>query len=157
MNPVPARSFADQLVRRNAKHRFTFSLLSNSQKGKNNFTLFFGEPSCRVPRQRQICDQGYIRWIFTQNLEDSFADSLVLSWLFCSDFPSVHYLVTIYGSSAIVQLLTLAFQSHCDSPRCAISRHPLCNKNLAVNLKRVIYLATATFLAFANNTVWLTL
>uniref|UniRef100_A0A453JWY9 Uncharacterized protein n=1 Tax=Aegilops tauschii subsp. strangulata TaxID=200361 RepID=A0A453JWY9_AEGTS len=76
-------------------------------KRKNNFTLFFGEPSCRVPRQRQICDQGYIRWIFTQNFEDIFADSLVLSWLFCSDFPSVHYLVTIYGSSAIVQLLTL--------------------------------------------------
>ncbi|XP_037412634.1 uncharacterized protein LOC119275812 isoform X1 [Triticum dicoccoides] len=36
-----------------------------------------------------------------------FVDSLVLSWLFCSDFPSVHYLVTIYCSSTIVQLLTL--------------------------------------------------
>ncbi|XP_044340516.1 uncharacterized protein [Triticum aestivum] len=36
-----------------------------------------------------------------------FVDSLVLSWLFCSDFPSVHYLVTIHCSSTIVQLLTL--------------------------------------------------
>ena len=79
------RSFADQLVRQNAKHRFTFRFAIKLSKRKNNFTLFFGEPSCRVPWQRQICGQGYIRWIFTQNLEDIFAGSL-LALLF-SYFP----------------------------------------------------------------------
>ncbi|XP_044388076.1 uncharacterized protein [Triticum aestivum] len=41
-------------------------------KRQNNFTLFFGEPSYRVTRQKQICDQGYIRQIFTQNMENIF-------------------------------------------------------------------------------------
>ena len=36
-----------------------------------------------------------------------FADSLVLSWLFCRDCPFVHFLVTVYCSSATVQQLTL--------------------------------------------------
>ncbi|VAI02709.1 unnamed protein product [Triticum turgidum subsp. durum] len=83
-------------------------LLSSSQKGKTTLLCFLDNlPVESLPRQRQICDQGYIRWIFKQNLEDIFADSLVLSWLFCRDCPSVHFLVTIYCSSATVQQLTL--------------------------------------------------
>ena len=47
-------------------------------KRQNNFTLFFGEPSYRVTRQKQICDQGYIRQIFTQNMENIFLQVLLL-------------------------------------------------------------------------------
>ncbi|KAF7029592.1 hypothetical protein CFC21_041293 [Triticum aestivum] len=114
-------------------------------KKKKTTLLCFLEnlPVESLPQQRQICDQGYIRWIFKQNLEAIFADSLVLSWLFCRDCPFVHFLVTVYCSSATVQQLTLW--------------HALSNKNLAIYLRRVIYLATVTFLAFANNTLWLAL
>ena len=83
-------------------------LLSRSQKGKTTLLCFLENlPIESLPQQRQICDQGYIRWIFKQNLEAIFADSLVLSWLFCRDCSSVHFLVTVYCSSATVQQLTL--------------------------------------------------
>ncbi|XBI00251.1 hypothetical protein VPH35_129359 [Triticum aestivum] len=94
-------------------------LLSRSQKGKTTLLCFLENlPIESLPQQRQICDQGYIRWIFKQNLEAIFPDSLVLSWLFCRDCSSVHFLVTVYCSSATVQQLTLWFLAALSSSSC---------------------------------------
>nr|XP_045089043.1 uncharacterized protein LOC109731780 isoform X2 [Aegilops tauschii subsp. strangulata] len=82
-------------------------LISNSQKGKTTLLCFLEN----LPVEYLDRDKYAIKDIFDgfsrKTWRIFFADSLVLSWLFYSDFPCICYLVTIYCSLAIVQLLTL--------------------------------------------------